>query len=240
MRYLIKNVIFENKRKGMTMKILLIEDDQKTAEFILRALNDAGYETEHAADGVTGLNYAMQNNFDCAIVDIMLPQMDGFAVIGRLREAGKTTPIIVLSAKNSPDDKVHGLYTGADCYLAKPFSVAELLANIQAQLRRRNMSAEPTHFSVGDLELDIISRKVSRGGKLIDLPPLEFDLLEYLVRNTGRVVTRSMLMENVWEYNFDPATNIVETRVCKLREKIDKPFDRELIHTVRGIGYVLE
>lgn len=222
------------------MKILLIEDDQKTAEFILRALNDAGYETEHAADGLSGLNCAMQKDFDCAIVDIMLPQMDGFSVIGRLREAGKTIPLIVLSAKNSPDDKVHGLYTGADCYLAKPFSVAELLANIQAQLRRRNMSAEPTHFSIGDLELDIITRKVTRGGKLIDLPPLEFELLEYLVRNAGRVVTRSMLMENVWEYNFDPSTNIVETRVCKLREKIDKPFDRELIHTVRGIGYVLE
>ena len=222
------------------MKILLIEDDQKTAEFILRALNDAGYETEHAADGLSGLNCAMQKDFDCAIVDIMLPQMDGFSVIGRLREAGKTIPLIVLSAKNSPDDKVHGLYTGADCYLAKPFSVAELLANIQAQLRRRNMSAEPTHFSIGDLELDIITRKVTRGGKLIDLPPLEFELLEYLVRNAGRVVTRSMLMENVWEYKFDPSTNIVETRVCKLREKIDKPFDRELIHTVRGIGYVLE
>ena len=222
------------------MKILLIEDDQKTAEFILRALQDAGYETEHAADGVTGLNCAMQHDFDCAIVDIMLPQMDGFSVIGKLRDAGKTTPLIILSAKNSPDDKVHGLCTGADCYLAKPFSVAELLANIQAQLRRRNMSAEPTHFSVGDLELDIISRKVTRGGKMIDLPPLEFELLEYLVRNAGRVVTRSMLMENVWEYNFDPSTNIVETRVCKLREKVDKPFDRELIHTVRGIGYVLE
>ena len=222
------------------MKILLIEDDQKTAEFILRALHDAGYETEHAADGVSGLNCAMQNDFDCAVVDIMLPKMDGFTVISKLREAGKTMPLIVLSAKNSPDDKVHGLYTGADCYLAKPFSVAELLANIQAQLRRISMSAEPTHLSVGDLELDIISRKVSRGGKPIELPPLEFELLEYLVRNTGRVVTRSMLMENVWEYNFDPSTNIVETRVCKLREKVDKPFERELIHTVRGIGYVLE
>ena len=222
------------------MKILLIEDDQKTAEFILRALHDAGYETEHAADGVSGLDSAMQNDFDCAVVDIMLPKMDGFTVISKLREAGKTMPLIVLSAKNSPDDKVHGLYTGADCYLAKPFSVAELLANIQAQLRRISMSAEPTHLSVGDLELDIISRKVSRGGKPIELPPLEFELLEYLVRNTGRVVTRSMLMENVWEYNFDPSTNIVETRVCKLREKVDKPFERELIHTVRGIGYVLE
>ena len=222
------------------MKILLIEDDQKTAEFILRALSDAGYETAHAADGATGFNLAMQEDFDCAVVDIMLPEMDGFSVIKKLREAGKSTPIIVLSAKNSLDDKVHGLYSGADCYLAKPFSVAELLANIQAQLRRSTMSAEPTHLSIADLEIDMLSRKVTRAGKLIDLPPLEYELLEYLVRNARRVVTRNMLMENVWEYSFDPSTNIVETRVCKLREKIDKPFDRELIHTVRGIGYVLE
>ncbi len=222
------------------MKILLIEDDQKTAEFILRALNDAGYETAHASDGAAGFELAVQNDFDCAVVDIMLPEMDGFTVIEKLRESGKNTPLIVLSAKSSLDDKVHGLSSGADCYLAKPFSVAELLANIQAQLRRSTMSAEPTHLSIADLEIDVISRKVTRGGKLIDLPPLEYELLEYLVRNARRVVTRNMLMENVWEYNFDPSTNIVETRVCKLREKIDKPFDRDLIHTVRGIGYVLE
>lgn len=222
------------------MKILLIEDDKKTAEFILRALHDAGYETAHADNGASGFALAAQNDFDCAVVDIMLPEMDGFTVIEKLREAGKNTPLIVLSAKSSLDDKVHGLSSGADCYLAKPFSVAELLANIQAQIRRSSMGAEPTHLVVEDLEIDVISRKVTRGGKNIDLPPLEYELLEYLVRNARRVVTRNMLMENVWEYNFDPATNIVETRVCKLREKIDKPFDRDLIHTVRGIGYVLE
>ena len=222
------------------MKILVIEDDKKTADFLLRALAEAGYECCYAADGAAGLQLGLNEDFDCGIVDIMLPEMDGFTVIEKLRAAGKKAPLIVLSAKSALDDKVHGLSSGADCYLAKPFSVAELLANIQAQLRRVSMSVEPTHLTVADLEIDIISRKVTRGGKLIDLPPLEYDLLEYLVRNARRVVTRSMLMENVWEYNFDPSTNIVETRVCKLREKIDKPFDRELIHTVRGIGYVLE
>ena len=224
----------------MVMKILLIEDDTKTAEFLLRALADAGYETCYADNGVAGLEAALKEDFDCAVVDIMLPLMDGFTVIEKIREAGKKFPLIVLSAKNALDDRVHGLHSGADCYLAKPFSVAELLANIQAQLRRVSMSVEPTVLTVEDLEIDVISRKVTRAGKPIDLPPLEFELLEYLVRNAHRVVTRSMLMENVWEYNFDPSTNIVETRVCKLREKVDKPFDRELIHTVRGIGYVLE
>lgn len=222
------------------MKILVIEDDKKTADFLLRALADAGYETAYACDGAKGLELALTENFDCGIVDIMLPEMDGFTVIEKLREAGNKVPLIVLSAKSSLDDKVHGLHSGADCYLSKPFSVAELLANIQAQLRRVNMSVEPTVLTVDDLVIDVISRKVTRAGKPIDLPPLEYDLLEYLVRNAKRVVTRNMLMENVWEYSFDPSTNIVETRVCKLREKIDKPFARDLIHTVRGIGYVLE
>lgn len=228
------------KYKVTAMKILVIEDDKKTADFLLRALADAGYETAYACDGAKGLELALTENFDCGIVDIMLPEMDGFTVIEKLREAGRKVPLIVLSAKSSLDDKVHGLHSGADCYLAKPFSVAELLANIQAQLRRVNMSVEPTVLTVDDLVIDIISRKVTRAGKPIDLPPLEYDLLEYLVRNAKRVVTRNMLMENVWEYSFDPSTNIVETRVCKLREKIDKPFGRDLIHTVRGIGYVLE
>ncbi|MBR7107826.1 MAG: response regulator transcription factor [Lentisphaeria bacterium] len=222
------------------MKILVIEDDKKTADFLLRALADAGYETCYAADGAQGLELGLSEDFACGIVDIMLPEIDGFTVIEKLRAAGKNVPLIVLSAKSSLDDKVHGLHAGADCYLAKPFSVAELLANIQAQLRRVSLSAEPTVLTVEDLEINIITRKVTRAGKLIDLPPLEYDLLEYLVRNAHRVVTRSMLMENVWEYSFDPSTNIVETRVCKLREKIDKPFGKELIHTVRGIGYVLE
>ena len=222
------------------MKILLIEDDIKTAAFVTKGLEEAGYMVSSANDGATGLQMVKETPFDLAIIDVMLPQMDGITVIEQMRAAQINTPVIVLSARNSVDDRVRGLQAGCDIYLVKPFSFSELLANIQAQLRRVSMSVEPTVLTVEDLVIDVISRKVTRAGKPIDLPPLEFELLEYLVRNAHRVVTRSMLMENVWEYNFDPSTNIVETRVCKLREKIDKPFDRDLIHTVRGIGYVLE
>ncbi len=222
------------------MKILLIEDDKKTADFLLKALREAGYTTIYAKDGQDGLMKAKTEAFDLGIVDIMLPIIDGFTVIENIRKAKITVPLIILSAKNSLDDKVRGLHSGGDLYLPKPFSITELLANIQAQLRRSSMSAEPTSLSVADLSVDLLTRKVTRNGQRIDLPPREFDLLEYLMRNTGRVVTKTMIMEHVWEYNFDPQTNIVETRMYKLREKIDKPFGKELIHTVRGIGYVLE
>lgn len=222
------------------MKILVIEDDRKTADFLLKALKEAGYTTIHAGDGLSGLQLAQTESFDLGIIDLMLPLVDGFTVIEKIRAAKIKTPLIILSAKNSLEDKVKGLHAGADLYLQKPFSVTELLANIQAQLRRSSMGSEPTVLSVADLTVDLLSRKVTRAGQHIDLPPREYDLLEYLVRNTGRVVTKTMIMEHVWEYNFDPQTNIVETRMYKLREKIDRPFERELIHTVRGIGYVLE
>ncbi len=222
------------------MKILVIEDDKKTADFLLKALKEAGYTTIYAADGLNGLGLAQTEPFDLGIIDIMLPLVDGFTVISKIREAKINAPLIILSARNSLEDKVKGLHSGGDLYLSKPFSVTELLANIQAQLRRSSMSSEPTALSVADLSVDLLTRKVTRAGQQIDLPPREYDLLEYLVRNTGRVVTKTMIMEHVWEYNFDPQTNIVETRMYKLREKIDRPFDRELIHTVRGIGYVLE
>ena len=222
------------------MKILVIEDDKKTADFLLKALREAGYTTMYAADGVSGLNLAHTEAFDLGIIDIMLPLVDGFTVIEKIREAKIQVPLVILSARNSLEDKVRGLHAGGDLYLSKPFSITELLANIQAQLRRCSMGGEPTVLAVADLTLDLLTRKVVRAGRRIELPPREYDLLEYLVRNVGRVVTKSMIMEHVWEYNFDPQTNIVETRVYKLREKIDRPFDRELIHTVRGIGYVLE
>ena len=222
------------------MKILLIEDDRKTAEFLLKALQEAGYTTLYAADGQAGLEMAKAETFALGIIDIMLPLIDGFTVIESIRNSGITAPLIILSALNSVEDKVHGLDAGGDLYLPKPFSVTELLANIQAQLRRFSMSAEPTRLTTADLTIDMLARKVTRQGQRIDLPPKEYDLLEYLMRNAGRVVTKTMIMENVWEYNFDPQTNIVETRMYKLREKVDKPFDRELIHTVRGVGYVLE
>ena len=222
------------------MKILLIEDDHKTADCRLTALTEAGYATLYAADGAAGLELAKSEPFDLGIVDIMLPVIDGFTVIESIRKANITAPLIILSARNALEDKVHGLNSGGDLYLPKPFSVTELLANIQAQLRRFSMGAEPTRLTTADLTIDLLARKVTRQGQRIDLPPREYDLLEYLMRNAGTVVTKAMIMENVWEYNFDPQTNIVETRMYKLREKVDKPFERELIHTVRGVGYVLE
>ena len=222
------------------MKILVIEDDKKTADFLLKALKEAGYTTIHAADGRTGLMTAKTETFDLAIIDLMLPLVDGFTVIENIRQAQIPVPIIILSARNSIDDKVRGLHSGGDLYLEKPFSVTELLAYIQAQLRRSTMNVEPTTLTVADLSINLLTRKVVRNEIKIDLPPREYDLLEYLMRNAGRVVTKTMIMEHVWEYHFDPQTNVVETRIYKLREKVDKPFSRELIHTVRGIGYILE
>ena len=177
---------------------------------------------------------------DLAIIDIMLPGMDGFTLIEKLRADRITMPVIVLSAKNSVADKIRGLQNGGDDYLVKPFSFSELVARIQALLRRAGSSAESSTLTVGDLVIDLLSRKVYRVSERIDIQPLEFSLLEYLVRNAGRVVSKTMIMEHVWEYNFDPQTNIVETRMCRLREKIDKPFPEKLIHTVRGFGYVME
>ena len=222
------------------MKILLIEDDARTAAFILKGLKQAGFTTVHAEDGKTGLFKAKTEEFDLAVIDIMLPVMDGFSVIEKIRAAKITTPIIILSAKNAVEDKIRGLQLGSDDYLAKPFSFSELLARIQALLRRANTASDPTTLTVADLTIDLLSHRVTRGYVRIDIQPLEFQLLEYLVRNTGRVVSKTMIMEHVWEYNFDPQTNVVEARVCRLRDKIDKPFERKLIHTVRGFGYVLE
>lgn len=222
------------------MRILLIEDDARTAEFILKGLAQSGYTTIHASDGADGLFKARHENCDLAIIDIMLPKMDGFTVIEKLRAAGSTLPVIVLSARNSVEDRIKGLQNGGDDYLVKPFSFSELLARIQALLRRAASTAEPTTITVGDLSIDLLARKVYRGTERIDIQPLEFSLLEYLARNAGRVVSKTMIMDHVWEYNFDPQTNIVETRMCRLREKIDKPFPEKLIHTVRGFGYVME
>ncbi|MEI6055928.1 MAG: response regulator transcription factor [Lentisphaerota bacterium] len=222
------------------MKILLIEDDKKTSAFIIKGLHQAGYTVEHSSDGVDGQFRATVESFDLMIIDIMLPRLDGFAVIDAIRKKGISVPIIILSAKNSVEDKVKGLQKGSDDYLVKPFAFSELLARVQALLRRANSIAEPTVLTVGDLTLDILSHKVYRGGAKIDIQPLEYALLEYLMRNKGRVVSKTMIMEHVWEYNFDPSTNIVEARICRLRDKIDKPFNIKLLHTVRGFGYVLE
>ena len=222
------------------MRILLIEDDLKLASFILKGFKEAGFAVDHCADGEDGLHMASNEPYDAAIVDIMLPKLDGFSLIDQLRRRKKTTPVIILSAKRSVDDRIKGLQTGSDDYLVKPFSFAELLARVQALIRRASGAVEPSSLVVGDLSMDLRTRKVLRGRKKIDLPPLEFSLLEYLMRNAGNVVSKTMIMEHVWDYNFDPQTNVVEVRICKLRDKIDNDFEKKMIHTVYGAGYVLE
>jgi len=222
------------------MRILLIEDDLKLASFILKGFKEAGFAVDHCADGEDGLHMALSEPYDAAIVDIMLPKLDGFSLIDELRRRKKTTPVIILSAKRSVEDRIKGLQTGSDDYLVKPFSFAELLARVQALIRRASGAAEPSSLVVGDLSMDLLTRKVIRAGKKIDLPPLEFSLLEYLMRNAGNVVSKTMIMEHVWDYNFDPQTNVVEVRICKLRDKIDNDFKKKMINTVYGAGYVLE
>lgn len=223
------------------MNILLVEDDDKTARFVEMAFRYVGYSVFRAADGLAGLEAARTERFDAAILDVMLPKLDGISLLKQLRSEGQTLPVIVLSALDSVEHKIRGLESGGDDYLAKPFSVSELIARVQSLLRRASRSIEDAMtLTVGDLVMDLKSRKVFRGGERIELQPLEFQLLEYLVRNRGRVISKTGIMEHVWEYDFDPGTNVVESRVCRLREKIDKGRERKLIHTVRGFGYVVE
>lgn len=222
------------------MRILFIEDDRKIAEFVIKGLKEAGFVLVHAEDGEEGLNFALLNNYDAAIVDITLPKLDGLSIIKELRKKKNNIPILVLSARSSVDDRIKGLESGCDDYLTKPFAFSELLARLQALIRRSNMVTEPTSLEYCDLYMDLLTRTVRRGGQFIELQPREFALLEYLVRNTGRVVSKTMIMEHVWNYNFDPHTNIVEARMCRLRDKIDKGFDKKLIHTLRGVGYVIK
>jgi DNA-binding response OmpR family regulator len=222
------------------VRILLVEDDETIASFIVNGLREAGFVVEHACDGGSGLHKALIEPYDAAIIDIMLPKLDGLTVIEELRRRKKTIPLLILSAKRSVDDRVRGLQAGGDDYLTKPFAFSELLARIQALLRRSSGISEPHTLEVGDLTINLLTRKVLRGKEMIDLQPLEFSLLEYLMRNAGNVVTKTMIMEHVWDYNFDPHTNVVEVRICRLRDRIDNKFQTKLIHTVRGIGYVLK
>ena len=221
------------------MRVLLVEDDATIAEFVARGLREAGFAVDCAVDGEDGLNRAIGQPYDVAIVDLMLPKRDGLSLIEELRRRGIMTPVLILSARRSVDDRVRGLQTGGDDYLTKPFAFAELLARVQALVRRATRTPEPTTLTVGDLVLDLLTRRVTRAGKPIDLRPREFALLEYLMRNAGRVVSKTMILSHVWEYNFDPQTNIVDVLVSRLREKIDRPFEHKLLHTVRGVGYVL-
>ncbi len=222
------------------MRILLVEDDPKISSFIIKGLKAEGFAVDHESNGEDGLHMALTEPYDAAVIDIMLPKIDGLSLIENMRREKRKTPIIILSAKGEVDDRVKGLQIGADDYLTKPFAFSELLARLQALIRRSSDADEPTKLTVADISMNLITREVVRAGKKIDLQPLEFSLLEYLLRNAGRVVSKTMIMEHVWDYYFDPQTNVVESRIYKLREKIDKEFHTKLIHTVRGVGYVLK
>ncbi len=222
------------------MRILLIENDQVIANFIIKGLKEAGYCIDHAADGLEGLDLALNNNYDLDIIDIMLPKVNGLTIIERMRKQNIETPVIIVSAKRSVDDRVKGLQSGSDDYLIKPFSFSELLARIHAHLRRASNITETTSITLHGLSIDLLARTVTREGEVIDLQPKEFTLLEYLMRNAGNIVSKTMIIERVWNYNFDPQTNVVEARISKLREKVDKNFNSSLIHTIRGLGYVFK
>jgi len=221
------------------MKVLVVEDDRETAAYLVKGLSESGYAVDHSPDGRQGLFLASSGSYDAIVLDRMLPSLDGLAILGALRAAEIRTPALILSALGSVDDRVKGLRSGGDDYLVKPFAFSELLARIEALLRRGATTGAATKLHVADLELDLLTRTVRRGDKAIDLLPREFQLLEYLMRNAGHVVTRTMLLENVWDYHFDPQTNVIDVHVSRLRQKIDKNFERPLLHTVRGAGYCL-
>ncbi len=219
------------------MRILVVEDDSKIASFVVKGLRQNGYAVDQAADGEQGLVLAETVTYDAAVVDIMLPKLDGLSLVQRLRAKGRPLPVLFLSAKASVDDRIRGLQAGGDDYVTKPFAFSELLARIQALIRRASQAPEPTRLSVGDLTLDLLTREVQRGGEKIELQPREFALLEYLMRHPNRPVTKTMILEHIFDYSFDPQTNIVDVLVHRLRGKVDR--DKAMIHTLRGVGYVL-
>ena len=222
------------------MKLLVVEDDRETAAYLAKGLGESGYAVDQASDGRNGLFLATDGGYDAIILDRMLPGMDGLTLLGALRAAEIRTPALILSALGSVDDRVKGLRAGGDDYLVKPFAFSELLARIEALLRRGQTTAATTRLRVADLEMDLLTRSISRGGRPIELLPREFQLLECLMRNAGHVVTRTMLLETVWDYHFDPQTNVIDVHVSRLRQKIDKGFEKPLLHTVRGAGYCLK
>ena len=222
------------------MRILVAEDDHVIADFVSQGLREAGYAVDVAATGADALKKALDGGYDAAVMDVMLPGLDGLAVIEQLRAKRQQTPVLILSARHTVDDRVKGLQAGGDDYLTKPFAFAELLARLQALLRRSAGTTEPTRLVVGDLTLDLLSRKVERGGRAIELRPREFALLEYLMRHPGRVLSKTMILSHVWGYSFDPGTNVVDVLVSRLRDQVDEGFATKMIHTVRGAGYVLK
>ncbi len=221
------------------MRILVIEDDADTAAYINKALKESGHVVDHAVDGKDGLFMSLENNYDVMVVDRMLPGLDGLSIIKTLRSAKKHTPVLILSALGEVDDRVQGLRSGGDDYLVKPFAYSELLARLEVLVRRTQTVVPETMLKVADLELDLLTHKVTRAGRLVELQPREFLLLKYLMKHVDQVVTRTMLLENVWDYHFDPQTNVIDVHISRLRRKIDKGFNRPLLHTVRGAGYVL-
>jgi len=220
------------------MRVLVVEDDKKIATFVVKGLKQSGFAADHAADGEVGFLMASSVNYDAAIVDLMLPKLDGLNLIQKIRAKGSRMPVLILSAKASVDDRVKGLQAGSDDYLTKPFAFSELLARVQALIRRATQTTEPTKLVVGDLTMDLLARDVQRAGEKIELQPREFALLEYLMRSAGRTVTKTMILEHIFDYSFDPQTNIVDVLVHRLRGKVDK--DRAMIQTIRGVGYVLQ
>jgi two-component system, OmpR family, response regulator len=222
------------------MRILVVEDDAKIASFVVKGFEQSGFAVDHASDGEDGLFLAQTEPYDAAIIDVMLPRLDGLSIIAEMRKAKISTPVIILSAKHSVEDRVRGLQTGGDDYLVKPFTFSELLARVQALIRRSTRTTEPARLAIGDLSIDLIKREVVRSGQKIELQPREYGLLEYLMRQTGRVVSKTMIMEHIWNYHFDPQTNVVDVLVCRLRNKIDREFHPKLIHTIRGVGYVIK
>jgi heavy metal response regulator len=222
------------------MKILVVEDDKTILDFVVQGLREAGFAVDFATDGESGLTFALNGSYDAAVIDIMLPQLDGLSLISELRRQKIKTPVIILSAKHSVEDRVRGLETGSDDYLVKPFAFSELLARIQALIRRTMPRDEPSKLEAADLSMDLLRREVTRSDKKIELQPKEFALLEYLLRNRGRVMSKTLILEHIWDFSFNPQTNVVDVLVCRLRNKIDKGFAPKLIHTIRGIGYVLK
>lgn len=222
------------------MRILIVEDDLKIADFIRGGLRQAGFAVDHAGDGEEGLNLALAESYDTVVVDLMLPKLDGFSLIERLRGRKNNTPVLILSAMRTVDDRVKGLQTGGDDYLTKPFAFTELLARVQALIRRATGTVEPISLTVKDLSLNLLTREVVRAGERISLQPREFALLEYLMRNAGRAVSKTMILEHVWDYHFDPQTNIVDVLVSRLRSKLDRDHTDKRINTLRGVGYVLK
>jgi len=222
------------------MRLLIVEDDPKLASFIVKGFKQSGFAVDHSTDGSEGLTHALGASYAAAVIDIMLPGLDGLSLVQELRSHKVLTPVLILSAKATVDDRVRGLRSGGDDYLTKPFAFDELLARVQALVRRGSHTPEPSTLTVADLSLDLLGRKVNRAGKQLELQAREFALLEYLMRNAGRVVTKAMILDHVWDYAFDPQTNVVDVLVCRVRNKVDKGFDRKLIKTLRGMGYVLD